>query len=77
MNAHAIAAALGVHPNTIYADLRAFDQGGLSALVHPPLRGAPPRLHPDQVELIVRLAQQDPPELGLPYGRWSLSTLRV
>ena len=45
-----IAALLGIHVNTVYADLRLFHRR--------------------------RLAEQPPTELGLPYGRCSLTKLR-
>jgi len=35
------------------------------------------RISAEQREEIVRLAERAPYELGLPYGRWSLSTLRA
>jgi transposase len=68
-----IAAALHVHPNTIYADLHAFEQQGLASL-HPLSRGgAPARITQEQTEEIWRLAEQSPSEFGLPDGRWSLA----
>lgn len=77
MSAQAIAQALGVHPNTTYADLRAFGQSGLASLSeHAPL-GAPARLTDEQVRRLAQLAETPPSELGLPWGRWSLATLRA
>jgi transposase len=76
LNAVEIAAILKVHPNTIYADLHAFDQQGLTSL-HPLARGgAPARLTPAQQEQLVDLAEQEPIAFGLPYGRWSLAKFR-
>jgi transposase len=76
LNAVEIATILKVHPNTIYADLHAFDQQGLSSL-HPMARGGtPPRLTPAQREQMVALAEQEPVAFGLPYGRWSLAKFR-
>jgi len=77
LNAEAIAQALAVHPHTIYADLHAFQQEGLACVQSPPAVGAPVRISAEQREEIVRLAERAPYELGLPYGRWSLSTLRA
>ncbi len=71
-----IAPALGVHPNTVYADLAAFAQQGLASL-HASRRGAPVRLQPAHTEAIWHLAQTPPPALGLPQGRWSLASLRA
>ena len=76
LNAVEIAAVLKVHPNTIYADLHAFDQQGLTSLQPLARGGAPPRLTPEQRAEIVRLAEREPVEFGLPYGRWSLTKFR-
>jgi transposase len=76
LSATAIAQTLGVHINTIYSDLRAFERDGLAAVNRQQPRGAPLRLSCEQQAEIRRLAEIAPYELGLPYGRWSLSTLR-
>src|SRR5215211_4160632 len=75
-NAADIAALLTAHVNTIYFDLLCFHYRRGRAFL--PLRrlGAPPRLSRQQRQSICRLAQQSPSELGLPYGRWSLSKFR-
>jgi transposase len=71
-----IAALLGVHVNTAYADLRLFHRRRLDGLLKRGPQGAPPRLTRAQRRAICRLAQQSPSELGLPYGRWSLAKFR-
>lgn len=71
-----IAASLGVHANTIYIDLHAFDQRGLKAVEQSRPRGAPAHLTPHKEAEICRLADRLPYEIGLPYGRWSLTKLR-
>jgi transposase len=71
-----IAALLGVHVNTAYADLRLFHRRRLDGLLKRRALGAPPRLTPPQRRAIWRLAQQSPSALGLPYGRWSLAKFR-
>lgn len=76
LNAVEIAAILKVHSNTIYADLHAFDQQGLSSLRPLARGGAPPRLTSEQRDQIVYLAEREPVEFGLPYGRWSLAKFR-
>lgn len=76
LNAVEIATILKVHPNTIYADLHAFDQHGLTSLRPLARGGAPPRLTPEQLDQIVSLAEREPVEFGLPYGRWSLTKFR-
>jgi len=71
-----IARLLEVHANTIYADLHAFDTYGVAAVHHLGRGGAPQQITPAQLAAVWRLADQPPYELGLPYGRWSLATLR-
>jgi transposase len=75
-DALSMAQALQVHPQTIYADLRAFQQHGLRSVAQVPLRGAVARFSPAQRNEMVRLADTTPAELGLPWGRWSLAKLR-
>jgi transposase len=71
-----IAALLGVHVNTAYADLRLSHRRRLDGLLKRGPLGAQPRLTRPQRRTIWRLAQQSPSELGLPYGRWSLAKFR-
>lgn len=77
MNARAIASALGVHPNTVYADLQAFGQRGLPSILEVAPRGAPARIPAPQVAEVRRIAEMDPVDRGEPYGHWSLATLRT
>ena len=77
LEAAAIAAALGAHANTIYADIHAFGSTGLACLTARRPRGAPGRLSAEQCAAIVALAEREPAEVGLPYGRWSLAKLRA
>lgn len=77
MSATEIAMTLQAHVNTILADLHAFDQQGLASVTHLRRRGVSPRLTPVQKAEICRLADRVPGDLGLPYGRWSLSKLRT
>lgn len=72
-----IATALGVHPNTVYADLHAFDEDALACLHPLPHGGAPARLTPGQMDEIARLAQMSPQEFGLVDARWTLSNFRT
>ncbi len=76
LNAVEIAAILKVHPQTIYTDLHAFDHHGLTSLRPLSRGGAPVRLSEAQREQIVSLAEREPSEFGLPYGRWSLAKFR-
>lgn len=72
-----IAAALGVHPNTVYADLLAFAEEGLASVRPSRPPGVRARLDDQTVAEIGRIAESPPYELGLPNGRWSLATLRA
>jgi transposase len=76
LNARDIAQAIGAHVNTIYSDLRSFDQSGLKCLDRLNQVGAPARITPELEAEIQRLAEIPPYECGLPYGRWSLNKLR-
>lgn len=77
LSAQQIAQALGVHPNTIYADLAAFDRLGMASVEQRRPMGPPVRFPASQRARILRLAQTPPAEVGQPYGRWSLATLRA
>jgi transposase len=77
MNARDIAIALGAHPNTIYTDLQVFGQRGWASIQEAAPMGAPARLQEAQIREVQRIAQTAPVELGEPYGRWSLTTLRA
>lgn len=70
-----IAASQGVHPNTIYKDLHAFEQLGVEAIQQLHKSGAPSHITTNQITKIVGLAEQSPQEVGSPYGRWSLRKL--
>jgi transposase len=72
-----IAMAQGVHLNTVYADLHAFEQLGVKAIWQLQEGGAPSRITVDQITKIVALVEQSPQEVGAPYGRWSLRKLSV
>ena len=74
-DATAMAQALQVHPQTIYADLRAFRQQGLRSVEQVRPRGAAPRITAEQRHEILRVADRAPAEFGLPWGRWSLAKL--
>src|SRR5574339_804958 len=67
-----IADAQGVHANTVYKDLHAFEQLGVEAIWQLQEGGAPSRITDDQITKIVQLAEQSPQVVGSPYGRWSL-----
>ncbi len=76
MEAVEIAQVLAAHPNTVYADLHAFDRAGLASLQPLGVSADAGGLTPERVRDICRLADTAPYELGLPSGRWSLSKLR-
>lgn len=72
-----IAMAQGVHLNTVYKDLHAFEHLGIDAVWQLQEGGAPSRITASQITKIVQLAEQSPQAVGLPYGRWSLRKLSV
>ena len=72
-----IAEAQGVHPNTVYKDLHAFEQLDLEAVTQLRRSGVPGRMTANQETEIAQLAEQSPQSMGLPYGRWSVRKLRV
>lgn len=72
-----IVAAQGVHPNTVYKDLLAFEQLGVEAIWQLQEGGAPSRITSDQITKLVQLVEQSSEAVGLPYGRWSLGKLSV
>ncbi len=72
-----IARLLEVHVNTTYADWHAFQRQGVSALRQQRRVGARPRLTGAHRAAIWRRADQAPADLGLPWGRWALSTSRA
>jgi transposase len=76
LNPYDIADVLGAHVNTIYADLHAFNEHSVAGVKDLKSGGAAKRISDEQVAEIWRLAEQPPYELGLPYGRWSLSKFR-
>jgi transposase len=77
LNPSAIAVSQGVHPNTVYKDLHAFERVGMEAVTQLRGRGAPSRITDRQVIAMVQLAEQSPQVVGLPHGRWSLRKLSV
>lgn len=70
-----IALLQGVHVNTIYKDLHAFEQLGVEAIQQLQKSGAPSKITTSQITKIVELADQSPQNVGAPYGRWSLRKL--
>jgi len=75
LNAQAIADALAVHVNTIYACLHRFARLGVALFQPTRLPGAPTRITAAQSDELACIAEQSPTEFGLPYGRWSLAKL--
>lgn len=73
----AIAMALHVHPNTIYADLHAFAQEGLACVRVLPRGGAPARLTPQQLNAIWQWAACAPRDFGRLEPRWTLENFRT
>ncbi len=76
LTGRAIAQALQVHFNTIYADLRAFAREGLACLRALSRGGAPQRITAQQRAAIGEWAECSPRELGLLDARWTLASFR-
>ena len=76
LNGEAIANALHVHPNTIYADLKAFAREGLGCIHSLSHGGAPAQITAQQLAAIWHWADCAPRELGLFDARWTLANLR-
>jgi len=76
LNGRQLAEALGVHPNTVYADLQAFEREGLACVRLLPVGGTPRRISDRQLNAIWRWAECLPRDLGLPDPRWTLTNFR-
>ena len=77
LNGRQLADALHVHPNTVYADLRAFELEGLACVRSLPLGGTPRRISDQQLNAIWHWAECLPRDLGLPDPRWTLTNFRA
>jgi transposase len=76
LNLESIAKSLGAHPNTISADLHAFDEQGVDAVEALEAARSARNVTPEQQAAICQIADLSPVEFGLPWGRWSLAKLR-
>jgi transposase len=78
MSIPAVAANVGVHPNTIRNCLRRFEAQGLRGLAHASA-GKPKNVaFTDSIrDEIARVAMHSPTSVGEPYARWSLRRLRT
>ena len=66
-----------MHPNTVYADLQAFEREGLACVRPLPVGGTPRRISDQQINAIWHWADCLPRELGLPDPRWTLTNFRA
>ncbi len=76
LQGRAIAQALQVHFNTIYADLHAFAREGLTCVRALSRGSAPPRITAQQRAVIWQWADCTPREFGLLDARWTLASFR-
>jgi transposase len=76
LNGRQLAEALHVHPNTVYADLQAFEREGLACVRPLPVGGTPRRISDQQRNAIWRWAESLPRDQGLPDPRWTLTNFR-
>ena len=71
----AIAAELGLCPDTVRLWLKRFAGHGLDGLSDSPRSGRPPTYRTDEVGEVVAASLTKPDELGLPFGAWTLERL--
>ncbi len=76
LTGRAIAQALQVHFNTVYADLHAFAREGLACVRALAVGGAPQRITAQQRAAIWQWADCSPREFGLLDARWTLASFR-
>jgi len=76
LNGEQLAAGLHVHPNTVYADLQAFEREGLACVRPLSVGGAPRQISDLQLNAIWYWAECLPRDLGLPDPRWTLTNFR-
>jgi transposase len=76
LNGEQLAAALHVHPNTVYADLQAFEREGLACVLPLPVGGAPRQITDGQLNAIWHWAECSPRDVGLLDPRWTLANFR-
>jgi transposase len=75
--APAIAADLGLHPQTVRQWIKRFNAAGLEGLADQPRAGRPATYPPEQVAEVVATALTDPQTLGLPFASWTLDRLEA
>ena len=76
LNGLQLADALQVHPNTVYADLHAFERDELACVHSLSAGGAPRQISDSQLNAIWQWAEQPPRDLGLLDSRWTLANFR-
>ncbi len=78
LSTQAIAATVGVHPNTVRNCVRRFEAHGLQGLAHGSA-GKPKNVAFSEAvrDAIARVALQSPMHCGEPYTQWSLRRLRA
>jgi transposase len=77
LNGRILAEALHVHPNTVYADLHAFEREGLACVRPLLVGGTPRRISDQQLNAIWHWAECLPRDLGLSDPRWTLTNFRA
>ena len=75
--APAIAAALGLHAQTVRQWIKRFNVAGLEGLADQPRGGRPATYSPEQVAEVVATALTDPQTLGQPFASWTLDRLET
>src|SRR5919202_1970041 len=75
--APAIAADLGLHPQTVRQWIKRFNAAGLEGLADQPRAGRPATYPPEQAAAVVAPALNDTKPLGLPFASWTLDRLEA
>ncbi len=70
-----VAREMGVGAGTVRLWVKRFNAAGVDGLVDEPRVGRPPTYTPAQVGEVLAAALTRPPDLGLPFGAWTLDRL--
>jgi transposase len=72
-----VAKRLGMDPRTVLTWLKRFNGGGLAGLQDQPRSGRPATYAPEVVAEVLATSLTPPPQLGQPFGCWSIRRLET